>query len=45
MIHLPMYLLVFMAFTAVVSIMMYIQEKNENYKVEKKIWLLYISTT
>ncbi len=36
---LPMYLLVFMAFTAVILIMMYIQEKNENYKVEKDMWL------
>lgn len=36
---LPMYLLVFMAFTAVILIMMYIQEKNEITKLKKDMWL------
>ena len=40
---LPMYLLVFMAFTAVILIMMYIQEKNENYKVEKRYVVRYLT--
>ncbi|HDG5480821.1 TPA: DUF5079 family protein [Staphylococcus aureus] len=37
------YLLVFMAFTAVILIMMYIQEKNENYKVEKRYVVRYLT--
>ncbi|HCW8593073.1 TPA: DUF5079 family protein [Staphylococcus aureus] len=40
---LPMYLLVFMAFTAVILIMKYIQEKNENYKVEKRYVVRYLT--
>ncbi|HDI7471107.1 TPA: DUF5079 family protein [Staphylococcus aureus] len=40
---LPVYLLVFMAFTAVILIMMYIQEKNENYKVEKRYVVRYLT--
>ncbi|MDN8850600.1 DUF5079 family protein [Staphylococcus aureus] len=40
---LPVYLLVFMAFTAVILIMMYIQEKNENYKVEKRYVVKYLT--
>ncbi|UMT80893.1 DUF5079 family protein [Staphylococcus roterodami] len=40
---LPIYLLVFMAFTAVILIMMYIQEKNENYKVEKRYVIRYLT--
>ncbi|HGZ3410168.1 TPA: DUF5079 family protein [Staphylococcus aureus] len=40
---LPIYLLVFMAFTAVILIMMYIQEKNENYKVEKRYVVRYLT--
>ncbi|HCZ2858470.1 TPA: DUF5079 family protein, partial [Staphylococcus aureus] len=40
---LPVYLLVFMAFTAVILIMMYIQEKNKNYKVEKRYVVRYLT--
>lgn len=40
---LPVYLLVFMAFTAVILIMMYIQEKNEDYKVEKRYVVRYLT--
>ncbi len=36
---LPMYLLVFMAFTAVILIMMYIQEKMKITKLKKDMWL------
>lgn len=32
-----------MAFTAVILIMMYIQEKNENYKVEKRYVVRYLT--
>ncbi|WP_372829701.1 DUF5079 family protein, partial [Staphylococcus aureus] len=40
---LPLYLVVFLIFAIVVSILLYLQEKSEKVKVEKKNVILYMT--